>query len=67
MAKKKTTKKATKKVSTKSVYDLKEEVVEEVKPAAPVKPDSFKSLKAAKAWAKEHGGKVVEKGRFYVR
>ena len=62
MAKKKT---ATKK--TTSVYDLKEEVVEEVKPSAPVKPDSFKSLKAAKAWAKEHGGKVVEKGRFYVR
>ena len=56
MAKKKT---ATKK--TTSVYDIKEEVVEDVKPA------SFKSLKAAKAYAKANGGKVVEKGKFYVR
>ena len=61
MAKKKT---ATKKVAE-SVHDLKEEYVEEVK--APAKPASFKSLKAAKAYAKANGGKVVEKGKFYVR
>jgi hypothetical protein len=61
MAKKKT---ATKKAAE-SLYDLKEEIVEEVK--APVQPASFKSLKAAKAYAKANGGKVVEKGKFYVR
>ena len=60
MAKKKTTKKV-----SESVHDLKEEYVEEVK--APAKPASFKSLKAAKAYAKANGGKVVEKGKFYVR
>ena len=60
MAKKKTTKKV-----TESVYDLKEEYAEEVKATA--KPASFKSLKAAKAYAKANGGKVVEKGKFYVR
>ncbi len=31
------------------------------------KPQSFRSLRAAKKYAKENGGKVVEKGRFYVR
>lgn len=31
------------------------------------KPQSFRSLREAKAYAKENGGKVVEKGRFYVR
>jgi len=57
-----------KKNKAKTVYDLKEEIVEEVKaPAAPAKPASFKSLKAAKAYAKANGGKVVEKGKFYVR
>jgi len=57
-----------KKNKAKSVHDLKEEYVEEVKaPAAPAKPASFKSLKAAKAYAKANGGKVVEKGKFYVR
>ena len=62
-----------KKNKAKSVYDLKEEIVEEVQelrevvvPAA-AKPESFKSLKAAKAYAKANGGKVVEKGKFYVR
>ena len=54
-----------KKKTAKSVYDIKEEYVEEVK--APAKPASFKSLKAAKAYAKANGGKVVEKGKFYVR
>ena len=54
-----------KKNKAKTVYDLKEEIVEEVK--APVQPASFKSLKAAKAYAKANGGKVVEKGKFYVR
>tara|TARA_B100001093_G_scaffold23021_1_gene20420 strand:+ start:366 stop:575 length:210 start_codon:yes stop_codon:yes gene_type:complete len=69
MAKKKT---ATKKVAQ-SAYDLKEEIVEEVQelkevvvPAAK-KPESFRSLKEAKAYVKANGGKVVEKGRFYVR
>ena len=63
MAKKK---KATKKAAE-SLYDLKEEYVEEVKVKAPAKPASFKSLKAAKAYAEANGGKVVEKGKFYVR
>lgn len=31
------------------------------------KPQSFRSLREAKKYAKENGGKVVEKGRFYVR
>jgi len=31
------------------------------------KPQSFRSLRAAKKYAKENGGKVIEKGRFYVR
>jgi len=57
-----------KKNKAKTVYDLKEEIVEEVKaPAAPAKPESFKSRKAARAYAKANGGKVVEKGKFYVR
>jgi len=57
-----------KKNKAKTVYDLKEEIVEEVKaPAAPAKPASFKSRKAARAYAKANGGKVVEKGKFYVR
>ena len=56
-----------KKNKAKSVHDLKEEYVEEVKVKAPAKPASFKSLKAAKAYAKANGGKVVEKGKFYVR
>ncbi len=69
MAKKKTT---TKK-AVKTVYDLKEESVEEVQELKEVivptvaKPDSFRSLKEAKAYAKANGGRVVEKGRFYVR
>jgi len=69
MAKKKT---ATKKVAE-TVYDLKEEIIEEVQELkevvvpAPAKPASFKSLRAAKAYAKANGGKVVEKGKFYVR
>lgn len=56
-----------KKNKAKSVHDLKEEYVEEVKVKAPAKPASFKSLKAAKAYAEANGGKVVEKGKFYVR
>ena len=60
-----------KKHKAKTVYDLKEEIVEEVKapaaPAAPAKPESFRSRKEARAYAKANGGKVVEKGRFYVR
>lgn len=32
-----------------------------------VQPQSFRSLRAAKKYAKENGGKVIEKGRFYVR
>ena len=69
MAKKK---KATKKAAE-SLYDLKEQEVEEVQELrevvvpASAKPASFKSLRAAKAYAKANGGKVVEKGRFYVR
>jgi len=58
--------KATKK-ATESLYDLKEEIVEEVVVSAPTKPESFKSRKAARAYAKANGGKVVEKGKFYVR
>ena len=30
------------------------------------KPQSFRSLREAKIYAKENGGRVVEKGRFYV-
>ena len=66
MSKKKTTTKKT----VETVYDLKEEIVEEIRevvvPAA-AKPESFKSLREAKAYAKANGGRVVEKGRFYVR
>mgnify|MGYP005681022959 CR=1 FL=1 len=66
MAKKK---KATKKAAE-SLYDLKEEIIEEVQEVvvpASTKPASFKSRKAARAYAKANGGKVVEKGKFYVR
>lgn len=59
-----------KKNKTKSVHDLKEEYVEEAQEVvvpAPAKPASFRSLRAAKAYAKANGGKVVEKGKFYVR
>ena len=63
MAKKK---KATKKAAE-SLYDLKEEIVEEAAKSTSKKPVSFKSLKAAKAYAEANGGKVVEKGKFYVR
>lgn len=63
MAKKK---KATKKAAE-SVYDLKEEIVEEVAKSTSKESVSFKSLKAAKAYAAANGGKVVEKGKFYVR
>jgi hypothetical protein len=38
-----------------------------VKKAESTKPQSFRSLRAAKKYAKENGGKVIEKGRFYVR
>jgi predicted hydrocarbon binding protein len=31
-----------------------------------IKPESFRSLREAKKYAKKHGGRVVEKGRFYV-
>tara|TARA_R110000803_G_C11986045_1_gene321302 strand:+ start:415 stop:627 length:213 start_codon:yes stop_codon:yes gene_type:complete len=37
------------------------------KKAESAKPQSFRSLRAAKKYAKENGGKVIEKGRFYVR
>ncbi len=30
------------------------------------KPQSFRSLREAKKYAAENGGKVVERGRFYV-
>ena len=67
-----------KKNKVKTIYDLKEEMVEEVQelrevvvpaPAAPAptKPASFRSLREAKAYAAANGGRVVEKGRFYVR
>lgn len=62
-----------KKNKAKTVYDLKEQEVEEVQELrevvvpASVKPTSFRSLREAKAYAKANGGNVVEKGRFYVR
>ena len=31
------------------------------------KPKSFRSLREARKYAKENGGRVIEKGRFYVR
>lgn len=31
------------------------------------KPKAFRSLREAKAYAKENGGTVVERGKFYVR
>jgi hypothetical protein len=66
-------------MAKKTIYDLKdeiangieEEVIEEVEEVkAPVqpkikKPTSFKSLKAAKAYAKANGGKVKEKGKYF--
>jgi hypothetical protein len=44
-------------------------IIEEsiAKKAESAKPKSFRSLRAAKKYAKENGGKVIEKGRFYVR
>ena len=62
-----------KKNKAKTIHDLKEQEVEEVQELrevvvpASAKPASFKSLREAKAYAKANGGKVVEKGRFYVR
>ena len=64
-----------------SLHDLKESIVEEVEISVEEeveelrevvqpkisKPQSFRSLREAKKYAKENGGKVVEKGRFYVR
>lgn len=52
-----------------SVYDLKEEMANEVEEVVqPVAKEavSFRSLRAAKAYAAANGGKVVEKGKFYV-
>lgn len=74
-------KKKNKTVEPTSLHDLKESIVEEVEiPAEEVveelrevvqpkidKPQSFRSLREAKKYAKENGGTVVEKGRFYVR
>jgi len=45
-----------------TVEELREVVVPEIKA-----PQSFRSLKEAKRYVKENGGKIVEKGRFYVR
>jgi hypothetical protein len=68
------------KKSKKAIEEIQEDVVvvEEIVVEAPkkkpakvkkevVQPKSFRSLRAAKEYAKENGGKVVEKGRFYVR
>jgi hypothetical protein len=74
-------KKKKKTVEPTSLHDLKEsfveeveipveEVVEELREVVQPKinaPQSFRSLREAKKYAKENGGKVVEKGRFYVR
>ena len=49
-----------------SVEEEVEELREVVQPKIS-KPQSFRSLREAKKYAKENGGKVVEKGRFYVR
>lgn len=56
-----------------SLYDLKSEYITEVQPSPPtnnvlneVKPQSFRSLREAKKYAKENGGRVVERGRFHV-
>jgi len=70
-----------KKNKAKSIYDFKEKIIEDVEAEVEVveevevsvqptikKPESFKSLKAAKAYAKANGGQVKEKGKFfYVR
>ena len=75
-------KKKKKTVEPTSLHDLKESIVEEVEISVEEeeveelrevvqprisKPQSFRSLREAKKYAKENGGKVVEKGRFYVR
>lgn len=70
MSKKSKTKKA--KVETVEAADLligNNVIIEEsiAKKAESAKPKSFRSLRAAKKYAKENGGKVIEKGRFYVR
>tara|TARA_B110000858_G_scaffold195254_1_gene251229 strand:- start:139 stop:333 length:195 start_codon:yes stop_codon:yes gene_type:complete len=64
-------------MAKKTIYDLKDEIANEIEEEvieevvvvkAPVQPTSFKSLKAAKAYAKANGGTVKEKGKFfYVR
>ena len=50
-----------------SMVDLKAEYVEEVIQPVVKETQSFRSLREAKAYAKANGGKVVEKGKFYVR
>lgn len=76
-------KKKNKTVEPTSFHDLKESIVEEVEISVEEeavveelreivqpkinKPQSFRSLREAKKYAKENGGKIVEKGRFYVR
>jgi len=73
-------KKKKKTVEPTSLHDLKESIVEEVEISVEEEveelrevvqpkinaPQSFRSLREAKKYAKENGGKVVEKGRFYV-
>jgi len=65
-------------MAKKTIYDLKDEIANEIEEEevieevvvvkAPVQPTSFRSLKAAKAYAKANGGTVKEKGKFfYVR
>jgi hypothetical protein len=70
MSKKSKSKKA--KVETVEAADLligNNVIIEEsiAKKAESAKPKSFRSLRAAKKYAKENGGKVIEKGSFYVR
>lgn len=44
-----------------------EELVEvQPQPVVQTEPKSFRSLREAKKYAKENGGKVVERNKFYV-
>lgn len=50
-----------------SITEEETEELREVVQAENDKPQSFRSLRQAKKYAKENGGRVVERGRFYVR
>ena len=53
-------------VISEPIIEEETEELREVVQAESDKPQSFRSLRQAKKYAKENGGKVVERGRFYV-